>query len=160
MLLKIFGAFFICVGTWVLGKNLSLNYCARLDLIEKYILFLKSFKSAVCFSGINMYTFFEKYDCARIKPFLQYLIDKKDMEKIKDFKGENQQEDKCLDIIGNVLLLGQTSSDTKAISDFSDEAVLQLSRYKKEFLEEYNGKIKTAPAIGLVVGMFVAVLIL
>ena len=158
MLLKILGGIFICFGTWFLGKNVSESYRQKIEIIEKYVAFLKNFRSNVTFSGLNIYEFLKK--CKEPQNLITYLLEKKDTIDIKNFKGSCIEEEKCADIISEALSVASTSSDTLAIADFIDEALLKLLQYKKEYLEECYGKIRIAPKIGLIVGMFVAVLIL
>ncbi len=158
MLLKLFCGIFICFGTWILGKNVSESYRQKIAIIEEYVAFLKNFKSNVTFSGLNMYDFLKK--CKEPQNLITYLLEKKDTIDIKDFKGACIEEETCADIISEALIVAGTSSDTLSIADFIDEALLKLLQYKKEYLEECCGKIRTAPKIGLIVGMFFAVLIL
>ena len=160
MLLKLFGGALIAFGTWILGKNVEINYKEKVKTIESYILLLHKFKSAVIFSGINMYRFFEKNKDLYTEKFLNYLLLKKNIFYIYEFNGANLIEKNCIDIISDSFLLAETSSDTELIANSFDEGIYKLTQYKKEYLEEHRGKMKTASMIGLVAGVFIAVLII
>ncbi len=160
MLLKLMGGIVICIGTWYLGKNISENYLDNMKIIDDYLLFLNNFKSAVAFSGMNMYEFFERNDISGVENLLEFLLIKRNTCEIKNFKGKNVLEDKCVNLVSQALMLAQRSSDTKVISDIIDQSINELNRCKKEFWEEHCGKIKTAPKIGLISGLFVAVLVI
>ena len=73
MLLKFLGGFIIAIGAWCLGKNVSEGYNDRIKIIDSYVLLLKNFKSAVSFSGINMYVFFSKNKDKKVTIFLDKL---------------------------------------------------------------------------------------
>lgn len=160
MLLKILGCVALVGGSWCLGKNISNSYSEKIKIIDSYILFLKNFKSAVVFSGTNMYSFFLKNKDDNIRNFLDFLIKKRNVKDIYRFEGINKIENKCIDLISESIILAEKSSDSELISNYFEESISKLNYYKNEIVEEYRGKIKTAPSIGAVVGMFIAVLVI
>ena len=160
MLLKLLGGIVISAGTWILGKNVEMNYNEKVKIIESYILLLNKFKSAVVFSGINMYSFFIKNKNVYTEKFLDFLLLKKNILYINEFNGANEIEKNCINIISDSFLLAEISSDTELISNSFDEGIYKLTQYKKEYLEEHRGKMKTASTLGLIAGIFIAVLII
>ena len=160
MLLKFLGGLVIIFGTWLLGKNIAEGYCENIKIIDSYILMIKSFKSAVFFSGINMYEFFYKNNFKYTERLFKYLSEKRNIKEIVNFKGVNGTEDKCISLISESFLLAEKSSDRELISEYLEECLLKLSQLKKEMMEDYRGKIKTAPMIGAIIGIFIAVVII
>lgn len=159
MLLKLLGALIITLGTWVLGKNVQENFNEQIKIIDSYIFFLQGFKSNVSFSCANMYSFFEKNKEQYTQSLLDYLIKKQDISSISDYKSQSEVERKCIYFISDCLIIAEKSSDTEFISNCFEEGILRLIQYKKDFLEENRGKIKAAPALGVVVGIFVSILL-
>ncbi len=159
MLLKLIGVGIIASGAWVLGRSVSEGYKDKIKIIDSYIAFIKNFKSVVLFSGTNMYVFFSKNQDNNTKKFLNFLIDRKCNSALFEFKGANKIEDKCISLISESIILAEKTSDRELISDFLEECAYKLTCFKKEIMEEYRGKIKTAPSVGLMFGIFIAVLI-
>ncbi len=160
MLLRLFGGILISVGSWVLGKNIEFKYDEKIKMIESYILFMNKFKSAVKFSGINMYTFFEKNKDSYTEKFLDFLLTNKNLVAINEFTTTNTVERKCISIISESFVVAENSSDMELISNSFENVIYKLTQFKNEFLEEHRGKMKTAPALGLIAGVFIAVLII
>ncbi len=160
MLLKIAGGLVITFGTWLLGKNVAEDYRENIKIIDSYILLIKNFKSAVSFLGINMYDFFCKNHFKHTEKLFEFLSDKRNVKEIKKFKGVNQTEDKCISLITESFLLAEESSDRELISEYLEECLLKLEQLKNEMMEDYRGKIKTAPVLGAIIGIFIAVVII
>ena len=160
MLLKLSGGLLISAGAWILGKSVQENFMEKIKTIEAFVLFVENFKSAVSFSGINMYAFFEKNNEKHIKNFIDFLLKTRSMKSLKDFKSKNEVEEKCVSLIKEYFVVAENSSDAIHIANCLEEGKLKLLQYKNEFLEEYRGKMKIAPALGFITGMFIAVLII
>ncbi len=161
MFLKLIGAMLLCLGCWYAGKCYSQNYNERIRLIDEYISFTLSLKSAIGFSGMTLRSFFERNMGKYTQRFSEICLKEDDiLNNIKCFEPINKEEAECVQIVTDFLEIAEHSSDIQIIMDIADEAVSHLTLYKKQITEEYCGKIKISPEIGLLVGVFVAVLVL
>ena len=162
MLLKIMGIFIICIGSWYVGKCFANTYDERIYLIEDYIIFTQSLKSAIGFSGMTLYNFFKKDNGKYTRNFSTYCISSENnvVTEAKKYKADNAEEKECVKMLVEVLVVAEKSNDIQVILDIAEEVISKLTLYKNIVREEYCGKIKTMPKLGLITGLFVAVLVL
>lgn len=159
MLLKMIGGAVICIVTWLMGRCYSETIKEKIKTVEKYVTFAQNFKSAVGFSGKNMFSFFEETDLC----FCDFALKNKS-KGIKtifnEFETKEIEEKECLKILREALIFAENSSDIESIVCTLERAINDLGIYKKQLEEDLRGKIKTASPIGAMIGLFIAVLII
>ncbi len=161
MAIKVLFGSVLCFCAYFIGREFARGINERILTVSDYILFIQTFKSSVTYSGINMFDFFARC-CGREKNFTDFLLENKSSgikDSVENYKSQNSVEGKCVEIIKPSLLFAQESSDVIGIGALLEEAVLSLEIYKKQLQEELNGKIKTAPRLALMIGVFIAVLL-
>ena len=79
---------------------------------------------------------------------------------IKNFTPINQEETFCIDSLLDAFVILENSSDAENISDAISCAIEKLNEHKKQLWEEQKGKIKTAPFIFLLMGLFIALVLI
>ena len=163
MLIKFLCVIVICFSSWFLGKMYSESLISKINLVEKYIKLLKEIKSNVCYSGKNVYDFLAVQSYDKTNNFCSFLLKNKDVgfeKAIKAYAPENEEEKFCVSALFEAFVFLENSSDTEGISDLILCAIEKLSEYKKQLGEEYKGKIKTAPPIFLLFGLFIALVLI
>ncbi len=163
MLIKLFCAMAICVCSWLLGNGYKASLNEKIKIVEDYISFAITLKSAVMYSGKNLYNYVENLRSERLRRFFCCLIENKNAgieECLKKYEPVSRQERECINILYPSLVLLETSSDVYGISEQINESISLLEIYKNEIREAYCGKIKTAPSLALITGLFIAVLLI
>ncbi len=163
MLIRLICACVICVGMYETGKEYSDYIRKKAELVGSYLFFASEMKSAVMFSGKNMYDFFEKFDRGRAGVFCRFAHSRQNagMKRILDeYSASCKEEKECLKILAEALYTAESSSDASQIAASLDMCVHTFMRYKQQIEEENRAKVKTAPAVALMLGLFVAVLII
>jgi hypothetical protein len=163
MLIKIACATAICICSWLLGNGYKNSLSEKIKIIEEYISFSIGLKSAVSFSGKNLYEYIKNSKFKHLKAFGDYLCENKDIgieKNIKSYISLSLIEKECIEKMEPSLLLLESSSDVYGIAEQLDESIRMLELYKNEIREAYCGKIKTAPSLALITGLFVAVLLI
>ncbi len=161
MLIKIACSVAVCICSWLLGVGYKNMLNENILIIEDYIKFAKALKSTVIYSGKNMFDFIKSNKSERLNSFSDYVTSNKNngMEKIlKEFKTSNIIEAECVKILHTALVFAESSSDASGIAEQLEEAINFLEQYKNETREVYCGKIKTAPSLAMIMGLFIAVL--
>jgi len=163
MLIKFISVIILSLCAWFFGKNYSDLLIEKIHIVEEYILFSKELKSAVYFSGKNVYEFFKNNKLKATENFCTFLINNKTIEimkSIKKFKPINNDEKICVDFLYEPLVFIENSSDTEVIAELLNSASENLLSYKLQIQEEYKGRIKTAPSITLICGLFIALVLI
>lgn len=163
MLLRVISAGIICLGAWYLGIEYSFIIRYRIRVVKDFIAFTAGFKSAVKYSGKNMYTYFKTVHTGAAKNFCTFACENrgKGLAYIFDhYESANLVESNCVELLKQNFLFAESSSDIEGISLLLEETGEALTTYRKSLEEEYRGKIKTAPSIALILGLFAAVLII
>ncbi len=163
MLVKIICTITIMICTWFFGISYSQILKDRVKLVDAYVLFLTELKSVITYSGKNIYEYLSENKQKYTKNFCEFLIINKDAgikKTIKDFKCSNNDEQKCIDLIIDLMSFIESSSDINAIADLIDLSCENIVNYKKQIQEEYKGKIKIAPSISLICGLFIALVLI
>ena len=163
MLIKFICALIICFSSWFLGKMYAETLKNKVNLVEKYIILLKEIKSNVYYSGKNIYEFLNVQTFDKSNKFCVHLLKNKESglaNAIKTYSPLNKEEQFCVESSYEAFKFLENSSDTEGISDLISCAVEQLQEYKKQLWEEYKGKIKTAPHMFLLCGLFVSLVLI
>lgn len=163
MLVKLLCIIVLCFCAWFFGKGYSDVLKDRISLVNEYIIFCKELKSAVAYSGKNVYAFLEKNKLKYTREFCNFLIQNKafGIEKaLQKYESINKDEEKCIGILSQALTFIENSSDIEGISELLIGAGESLENHKKQIQEEYKGKIKTAPSIALISGLFIALVLI
>lgn len=163
MLIKFICVLIICFSSWFLGKMYSETLSNKINLVEKYIILLKEIKSNVYYSGKNIYDFLGVKNHDKTNKFCVYLLENKENgfeNAIKNYTPKNKEEQFCVDSLYEAFVFLENSSDSDSISDLISCTVEKLQEYKKQLGEEYKGKIKTAPEIFLLCGLFIALVLI
>ncbi len=163
MLIKTFCVIVLCFCAWFFGKSFSDVLKDRINLVDDYIIFSKELKSAVGFSGQNIYDFLQVNKLKHTSLLCDYLIEQKSIgieKALENYKSKNQDEEKCIEIIKQTLVFIEHSSDIEGISQLLAGVAESLEIHKKQIQEEYKGKIKTAPSIALIGGLFIALVLI
>ena len=79
---------------------------------------------------------------------------------IENYKCKNKVDFECVNKAKEALLFAEESSDVSGIANMIEEAIISLKNYKQHLEEELYGKIKTAPRLALMAGLFVSVLLI
>ena len=163
MLVKLICTTTIVFCTWFFGISYSQILRDRVKLVDSYVFFLTELKSAITYSGKNIYDFLSENKQKYTRSISEFLILNKDAgikKTIKDFKCSNNDEQKCVDLISDLMSFIENSSDINVIADLIDLACQNIDNYKKQIQEEYKGKIKIAPSISLICGLFIALVLI
>ncbi len=163
MLLRIISAGLICLGAWYLGMEYSIIIKQRIRVVKDYIALTAGLKSAVKYSGKNIYTYLKTVNTGAARNFCAFAC--KNREKglayiFEEYESANLVEHNCLEMLKENFLFAENSSDAEGIAFLLAENCEELERYRKSLEEEYRGKIKTAPSIALILGLFAAVLVI
>ena len=163
MLLRVISAGVICLGAWYLGMEYSFIIRHRIRIVTDFMALAAGFKSAVKYSGKNMYDYFQTVHTGAAKNFCTFACENrgKGLAYIfQHYESGNVVESNCMELLKQNFLFTESSSDIEGISLLLEEVYEALAAYRKSLEEEYRGKIKTAPSIALILGLFAAVLII
>lgn len=142
--MKIFVCFLLCITGVLLGEFRAENLRKKLRRADEFAALFRRLESAVEYSGENLYSAVKR---------------EKDFVKIIDGLVEN--EDKfCANLLIKTLESAEKSNDIASAAANIKAAQKEIEEYKKTKQEEYRGKIKAMPALGLIAGLFVSVLII
>lgn len=142
-----------------LGAQKAQQLKQRLVLVEDYRKLICGLESAIRCLKQNMFEFFQ--NSVFKPPFIQYVIKNREVQidkAINNYKKLGEEEE-IIKIISPALAFAQNSSDITGISGALLHADEMLSVYQKQLKEEFDGKIKTTPYIYILVGVFIAVII-
>ncbi len=160
MLVKFIVCTVFCFCTCYFGIEYVRLAKEKIQMISDYIFFANSLKSAVIYSGENVFEFFEKIKNSA-REFCEFAKTNKNngiLWAIDNYKARNVQEKECLRILRQSLITTELSSDVLGIGNTLEQAVMELEELKKQTQEDYKGKIKIAPSLGLLCGLFAVIL--
>ena len=139
MLIRFLVGIMLSLCAWRVGKEYSDHLVEEIRKIDEYILFNEELYSAVAYSGKSIRAVVEEN-----KRYENFLKDKNEYGKM----------------MSQILQRAETCSDAQCVAQMLKDACEKLKNIKRRTEEEYRGKIKTAPAIGLLAGIFFAVLLI
>ena len=150
---------FIILFSFYLGVQRTKQLKQRLFDVEEYRKLICGLESAIRCLKKNMFEFFAVSDFK--SPFIEYIVKNKDnqIDKAVEKYQRTKEEEEIIKIILPALIFAQNSSDITGISGALLHADEMLSAYQKQLKEDLDGKIKTTPYIYLLVGIFIAVII-
>lgn len=163
MLIKFLCVIVFSFCAWYFGKNFSDVLKDRISLVDEYIVFSKELKSAVSYSGKNIYDFLETNKLKHTTEFSNFLIKNKTIgieKSLEKYKIKNKDEEICISALKEALVFIENSSDIEGIGQLLIGAEENLENHKKQIQEEYKGKIKIAPSIALIGGLFIALVLI
>ncbi len=163
MLLKLICACVICAGMWTVGREYADHIRSKAVLIGDYLFFTEEMKSAVMFSGKNMYEFFGGIADGGAAEFCRFAYAERGsgMRRILNgYPATCKEEKECLKILSEALCAAEESSDASRIAALLETCACTLKGYKQQIEEENRAKVKTAPSVALMLGLFTAVLII
>lgn len=163
MLLRLISAGLICLGAWYIGVEYSLVIRHRFKVVKDFTALAAGLKSAVKYSGRNIYAYLASIHTGAAKCFCAFACEKRERGLayiFEQYESANFVESNCVEILKESFLFAETSSDAEGIALLLEEACETLEAYRKSLEEEYRGKVKTAPSIALILGLFAAVLII
>ena len=163
MLLRIISAGILCLGAWYLGMEYSFIIKHRIRVVKDYITLTAGLKSAVKYSGKNIYAYLKTVNTGAAKNFCSFACENREKGLayiFEQYESINLVESNCIDMLKENFLFAENSSDVEGIALFLAETCETLEAYRKSLEEEYRGKIKTAPSIALILGLFAAVLVI
>lgn len=131
----------VCICGVFLGGNISEEYKRRLKIIDGSIALVGRMKSAVEYSGENLYRVLEK-------------------ENFCSFEKECKEKQYCLNVIKTAVKDAENSNGIQSAVNVITCAEKELEEYRKAEWEEYRGKIKVMPSLGFSAGLLVSMLIL
>lgn len=144
MYVKLFICFLLCAGGVFFGEIKAEGLRNKLRRAEEFAALFRRLKSAVEYSGENLYSAVKK---------------ESDFAGIID--GIPQNEDKfCANVLLRTLKFSEKSNDIASAAANIKAAENEIEEYKKTKQEEYRGKIKAMPVLGLVAGLFISVLVI
>lgn len=163
MLIKLLGAVLLPAVAYIAGIDYVHRLNGNIRTVDGYILLLQRIKSAVEFSSKDIFRVLGENENEYTKRFTEHLLYEKSNPiavAIQGYSAVNSVEGECIGCVKESLILIEGSSDKEFISDIIEESLLRLRLYQKQIQEEYRGKIKIAPSVCLVTGIFAAVLII
>lgn len=140
-MIKILFCIAFCIGGIYCGGKISEEYKRRLKIIDESISLAERMRSAVEYSGESLYRVTEKE---------KYVFLEKDCDE-KKF---------CTDKINKAVKDAEDSNGIQSAVNIITVAKKELEEYKTVKGEEYRGKIKVMPSLGLSAGLLVSVLVL
>lgn len=140
-MIKILFCIAFCIGGIYCGGKFSDEYKRRLKIIDISISLAEKMRSAVEYSGESLYRVIEKE---------------------KTVFSENDCEEKkfCTDKINKAVKDSEDSNGIQSALNIITVTKKELEEYKTAKREEYRGKIKVMPSLGLAAGLLISVLML
>lgn len=142
--MKIVACFLFCLGGVLLGEFRAESLRKKLKRADEFSALFRRLESAVEYSGESLYSAVKR---------------EKDFAKIIDGVSENEDEF-CANLLKKTLESAEKSNDIASAAANIKAAEKEIEEYKKTKQEEYRGKIKAMPALGLIAGLFISVLII
>ena len=140
--MKIFACFLLCVCGILVGGIRAERLKKELRRTDEFSALLRRLESAVEYSGESLYNAIK-----REKEFANIQVPEK--------------EDRfCSEVLMRTLALSEKSNDIASAAANIRAAEKEIEEYKKVKQEEYRGKIKAMPMLGLIAGLFISVLII
>lgn len=163
MIFKILICCLISFYAWCVGKKYAETMNNRVKIIDSYVSLFMAFKSAVLFSGIDIFRFFSKYYAEDLKELCVQITNCNENSfesALEKYECRCKEEEKCVESLKNILACAENSNDSEYVGDFISEQIILLEEYKKIIEEDYRGKVKIAPVVTLVIGLFASVLLI